>query len=258
MKFLNNRVDITFPSEYTHWTIDYNVPQEGRDPWKYDYTDPNKVKRIYRSWLSIGFWRLYIVLYLWKVKPGADDYENFGRDSYGFTYFERNIHLHFGKITKVYSMPWDWRIVRHDLLLPDGSVYYHNDYKKGKLPKLGEKKRSYSWYEILHLNESPYEKSDVQTPCAEYVTLEHTTKYGNKQIANIELVGDEREWRWMWFKWLPFINTKQRVVTCSSDVELGERAGSWKGGMMGWSCEWKKGTTMTESFNEWYKNWDGK
>lgn len=172
---------------------------------------------------------------------------------YGVTYFERSMHVHWGE-TKVYWMPWDWDIVRWDLLYPDGEVYYHNKYPSATL---ADRRRTFSWYNILDMKESPYPKSDVQTQVAEYVKLEHFTKDGRKQVANIRLAGEVREWRWRWFKWLPWPRRVRRTVDCLSDVELGSRSGSWKGGMIGWSVPWPEDESIEQAFWNWYKKWDG-
>jgi hypothetical protein len=49
----------------------------------------------------------------------------------------------------------------------------------------------------------------------------------------------------------------ERVVDCDSNAELGKKAGSWKGGLMGWSCEWDPYENMESAFRRWYDKWDG-
>jgi hypothetical protein len=41
------------------------------------------------------------------------------------------------------------------------------------------------------------------------------------------------------------------------NAELGKKAGSWKGGLMGWSCEWDPYENMESAFRRWYDKWDG-
>lgn len=236
-------------SRYMHWTIKYEVPSDDCDSWEWDNERPHGQRAIHRAWIIIGIGRLFFQLYLWKVTPFEGSWDGDNTKQYGITYFERSLHVHWGR-TKVYWLPWDWKIVRHDLLHMDGSLYYRNSYPI--------KKRSYSWYEVLEMKESPFPKSDVQTQVADYVELTHYTKDGRKQVAKIRLVGEEREWRWRWFSWLPWPRQISRVVDCSSDVELGERAGSWKGGMMGWSAPLEKGQSLREAFYAWYRKWDGR
>jgi hypothetical protein len=237
---------------HTHWNIHYNIPSDDCDSW--NSPQHKGEKPIYRASLTIGFWKMFLLVYLWKVTPFEGSFGMDNNKRYGLTFFERSLHLHWGE-TKVYWLPWDWEIVRHDLLYPNGDVYWHNKYPR---VRLGEKqKNNYSWYEILDGNQSPYPKSDTQVEVAKYVNLEHYTKDGRQQIAKIRLAGEEREWRYRWFKWLPWPRKISRVVDCYSDVELGQRAGSWKGGMMGWSVEWREDESMEGAFWRWYKKWDG-
>jgi hypothetical protein len=222
-------------SNYTHWCIKVKMPSDGWDE--------------YRAKLYIGIWHLFIDIPLWKATPWTE----FGKDapSYGISYHDSIFWIHYGA-DKWYTidMPWQWEIVRHDLLFPDGTVYHRNKYPTYTLH---QKKSTVSWFDIFEKNQT----GEEETQLARYVDLTHYTKDGRKQVARIRLTGEEREWRWKWFKWLPWPNQKHRVVDCSSDEELGERAGSWKGGMIGWSVPWNKNESMETAFWRWYKKWDG-
>lgn len=245
--------ELYLPSDYTHWTLSYCVPSDDCDSWNWKTSGSHGEKPIHRAWLVIGIHRMFLKLYLWKVKPFKHE---FGQDSYkryGITFFERGVHLHWDD-TWVHSLPWDWECVRHDLLYPNGDVYWHNKFPRYRL---GEKSKSYTWHDIFD-GRTPYKKTDVDVEVARFIDLVHYTKDGRKQTARIRLAGEEREWRYRWFKWLPWPNIKRRVVDCWSDTELGEKAGSWKGGMMGWSVEWRKGESMEGAFWRWYKEWDGR
>ena len=251
--FRNKWFELTWPSRSSHWTLSYNVPSDNHDSWAWDNNRSKGDRAIHRAWLTIGIWKMFFMVYLWKIKPFKDTFESDSTKRYGFTFFERGLHLHWGD-TKVYWLPWDWEIVRWDLLLPGGEIYYRNKYPKPKGV------RSYSWYTILEVGETPFKDAaqDVQVQVAETINLEHYTKDGRKQVAKIRLAGEEREWRWRWFKWLPWPNQKKRSIDCSSDIELGEKAGSWKGGMMGWSIPWPEDESMKQAFHNWYRKWDGR
>jgi hypothetical protein len=180
------------------------------------------------------------------------------RKEYGFTFTPDGLHTYYGiqpgnwsrndpensDHSKLFWYPWRLEIVRHDLLYPNGEVYYRNTYPKRK----GE--RELRWYEVT-------EQEILENQLAEYVELMHHTKDGEQQKATIKLLGEEREWRPKWTRWLPIFRHIRRVVDCESDTELGSRAGSWKGGMTGWSCDWSKHDSMKGSFWSWYKKWDG-
>lgn len=237
----NKWFEFYLPSDYTHWRIYYSVPSDDHET----YSDGSRD----RAWITIGFWKFFFMLYLWKVTPFESD---FGKDSskrYGFTLSDRTLHLHWGD-TWVYWLPWSWMIIRHDLLYPDGTVFLTNDLTN-------KNQKHATWYKVLDESD-PFIKYHVHEHCVKTITLTHKTKSGTIQSATIKLKGEEREWRWLWFKWLPFPRQIHRVVDCESDIELGEKAGSWKGGMMGWSCEWKKHETMEDAFWRWYDTWNGR
>ena len=186
------------------------------------------------------------------------------RKDYGFTFTPDCLHIYYGiqpgnwsrndpensDHSKLFWYPWRLEIVRHDLLYPDGDLLWRNSYPKNRDDK------HLHWYEIFDWP-SVKNKQNAEALFAEFVELDHWTKDGVNQKAKIRLCGEEREWRPKWTRWLPIFKRIQRVVDCESDTELGPRAGSWKGGMMGWSCEWKEDESMKDAFWRWYKKWDG-
>lgn len=183
------------------------------------------------------------------------------RKDYGISMNAESIHVQYGiqpgswsrddpensDHSKVFWWPWRLEIVRHDLLYPNGDVYWRNLY-----PRKG--RNHIHWWEVFEQNNK---SADVQCQVAEYVKLDHWTKDGKNQKARIRLCGEVREWRPKWTRWLPMFKYTRRVVDCQSDVELGTKAGSWKGGMIGWSVEWREDESMKDAFWRWYKNWDG-
>jgi len=243
----NKWIEIECPTVSTHWTLQYKIPASHEDPW---YWAENYKDSYYRSALMFGFYKFFIRVSLWKTKPLEVPCGEFAKNQYGLTLFDRGLHVHFGDTT-VYDLPWSWEIVRHDLLLPGGEVYYSNRYTNNS------PRNWTTWFRILNNVDEVYSQSDVTTNATETVKITHYLKDGSAQDATITLTGNEHEWRWKWFKWLPYPRIINRVVVCNSDIELGERAGSWKGGLMGWSYEWRKDESMTDAFYRWYKEWNG-
>ncbi len=200
-----------------------------------------------------------------KDKEGPHGFMEEIRKEYGFTFTPDGLHIYYGiqpgnwsrndpensDHSKLFWYPWRLEIVRHDLLYPNGDVYHRNTYPKKK----GDK--HIHWWEVLDGWPTKEDKDQVESQVAEFVELDHWTKDGKNQKAIIRLTGEEREWRPKWTRWLPIFKKISRVVDCNSDTELGPRAGSWKGGMMGWSCEWKEDEDMRDAFWRWYKKWDG-
>lgn len=213
--------------------------------WPTDGWDESRVRLVF------GFWRFFFSINLWTAEP----WKECGTQApcYGVSFHDSILWVSYGADRSfIIDMPWKWEIVRHDLLYPDADVYHRNKFPASTL---AQKKRTISWHDVFEKTNNF--EDDVQVLVAKFITLTHYTKDGRKQIAKIRLAGEEREWRWKWFKWLPWPNLKQRVVDCTSDIELGDRAGSWKGGMMGWSIPWEEGESMKAAFFKWYKKWDG-
>jgi hypothetical protein len=199
-----------------------------------------------------------------KDKEGPHGFMEEIRKEYGFTFTPDGLHVYYGiqpgnwsrndpensDHSKLFWYPWQLTIVRHDLLYPNGDVYHRNTYPRKKYePDL-------HWYEVFDWPRQE-DKNRVESQVAKFVELDHWTKDGKNQKAKIRLAGEEREWRPKCTRWLPIFRKISRVVDCNSDTELGPRAGSWKGGMIGWSCEWKEDEDMRDAFWRWYKKWDG-
>jgi hypothetical protein len=234
----NNFFEVTW-SKYIFWHM-YLV-------WPTEHSEEKYLK------ISVGFWKFFASIGLWPTK-GVGDFSNFDGPKYGFMYSDGTFFIYRGLDKVLYiDMPWKWQIVRHDLLLPDGSVYESNRWTfDGKSID-----KHYHWYEVLNgWHDKKIQKSLLEK-YTRTVELDHYTKDGRRQQAVITLTGEEREWRWKWFTWLPLFLKVERVVSCDSNVELGKKAGSWKGGLMGWSCEWDLNESMEMAFRRWYDKWDG-
>lgn len=139
-------------------------------------------------------------------------------ESWGFGFFERAVHLHWGPHTKIVHMPWDWQHVRYEVFLEDGR-------KVAPTP---------------HHYEAPY-------PDGRYVQVwpyRYTLRNGTAQERTATIYGEEREWRWRWFQWLPWPRKVSRSISIAFSDEVGERTGSWKGGCLGCGYEWREDETM--------------
>ena len=234
----NNFFEITW-SKYIFWHM-YLV-------WPTQDSEEKYLK------FSLGFWRFFASVGLWPTK-GVGDFSSIMGPKYGFSYSEGTLFIYKGLDKYIaFDMPWKWEIVRHDLLLPNGDVYERNLWDlKGK--QIG---KHFQWYEILEGWHDENIRKSLLDRCTQSVELDHYTKDGRRQQAKITLMGEEREWRWKWFRWLPIPAKIHRVVSCESNIELGKRAGSWKGGRIGWSFEWDENESMKSAFRRWYDKWDG-
>jgi hypothetical protein len=254
----------------THAAPWYQVGIEIMSPWEEDSDDNYNL--LHLSGFGKSIWIRIPELVKPKLKwvdlskeswATSAGYTEKIRKQYGFTCYDHGIHIHYGiqpgswsrddkknsDHTKILNYPWNYTIVRHDLLYPNGNVYHRNLYKRGR--SVGKRK---AWYEVQE------EKSECAVRVAEIINLTHETKDGRKQEAKITLRGEEREWRrfGQYISWWSFGKKICRVVDFESNIELGEKAGSWKGGLVGTSCKWLPNDNMEQAFWRWYKSWNGK
>jgi len=150
------------------------------------------------------------------IKQRYEDVNNSPR--YGVQYHNKTLWWHWGLKYWSYYMPWDWDMVRHDLLNKDGSICCSFDDLEDRYNIDDEFKETYSYHYCL--------------------------KSGETQTRTATIHGEEREWRCRWFKWLPYPRMIKRVIHIDFDDEVGERSGSWKGGVVGMSAEYRKGESM--------------
>lgn len=153
-------------------------------------------------------------------------------ERWGFTYFMRAIQCSWGCKCKCISMPWDLDHIKHEVRRPDGSW----------VPYVG------SW-EVAQ----PIKNTDGMVVIGggkepdgrEAFTFDYTyiLKSGEVQHRIATIYVERREWRQKWLKWCPLFAKKRKSIDVSFNDEVGERTGSWKGGVMGTGYEMRKGET---------------
>ena len=145
-----------------------------------------------RARVRLGFGLITLAFsFPWRwVVP--DDYQCSG-PTYGFSFFQDGLHLHWGKChgkrsdpMKVIQMPWGWRHRLHELL--SGPV------------------------------DAPYT---------------YTLRSGEVQQRTASMNIERRVWTRPWF---PYKRERQ-YININFSEEVGERSGSWKGGVLGCSYD---------------------
>lgn len=136
--------------------------------------------------------------------------------SFGFTTFGNGIHFNWRGRCKIVEMPWAWTQVRHTWLRPDGS----------------------SWRDVERMEFRPPDALREKHP------FTYIRASGAIQQATATVHGEERELRWRGATWLPWPRKVLRAIWCEFDNELGEGAGSWKGGTVGAGTDWREGESM--------------
>lgn len=175
---------------------------------------------VYHDRGTINISPLFFSLYLRAPmlitqRPGTEDY----CARFGIWYHSRAFQFTWRTGCKIIYLPWDWDHVRHSYLWPDGRVHHHAGRGEYDAPLV---------IKSIH----PYT---------------YTRKNGDTQKRVATIYGDEREWRWKGFKWLPWPRKVRRCIEIAFSDEIGEGVGSWKGGTVGCGYEWKKDETQRQA-----------
>ena len=133
---------------------------------------------------------------------------------YGVYFREDALVFCFGSKRKYLYMPWAWEWARTSALRADGNWEHAHT---GRAEDFYHKK----WKGILWSAQYPYV---------------YRLKSGEIQRRTATLRVEEREWRWRWLQRLPFPRTIRKTISICFDGEVGERTGSWKGGVL--SCSY--------------------
>ena len=137
-------------------------------------------------------------------------------DSWGFSWnwisdLRTGIHFSWGAKTKIIDLPWAWSHVRTSFMLAGGSW-----------------ERQVGW-------EKPEQLWTATYP------YRYVLRSGEVQNVTATITVDEMEWRWRWLMALPFPRMVRRSIEVNFDGEVGDDAGSWKGGTIGCGYSMRKG-----------------
>lgn len=150
-----------------------------------------------------------------RQKPGTEDW----CASYGFSTFEKAIHLNWRRRVKIIDMPWAYgSAVRWSVFDANGNKHL----------------------KIHQYDDGPYQdQRHIETHPFVYVLRD-----GTIQNRTATIYGEEMEWRLRYTPWLPWPRKIRRSISITFDDEVGERTGSWKGGTIGCGFEWRDGESM--------------
>jgi len=214
-----------------------------------------------KAHINICFLWFHLYIYT-SQKYAVYDKETYdylqGDREYGIKIHNDSFWIYKGLNTKSFNFPYTYRHIRSSALRKDG-IWEHDysrlgkkvcrikdDYYKNIVMKDGSITKDYSknfweedWDNILFKQVFDYT----------YV-LENGTIQKRKATVKVE----EREWRrWflLWFKWKAKIS---KYLSISFDSEVGERSGSYKGGVTGISCQFLNDKeTVEECFKRFEK-----
>lgn len=150
-------------------------------------------------------------------------------DKWGFSWswFDPDgstIHLNWGDRSKVFFMPWRWRHHSSEILRTDGTWRLQKCIRLLGGGKTNEYDSSHTPLPDVYVEQHPYH---------------YLLDSGETQHVTATISVTRSEWRII--KWLPWPRKRHRYIDISFDGEVGERAGSWKGGCVGCAYEMRPG-----------------
>lgn len=175
------------------------------------------------NWGEDGDWSLkvlpiygvfFIKLPFLPRREPADTLDNWGA-SWNWDNRGADIHLNWGSRCKIVHLPWDYVHVRSSMLCQDGV-----------------------WRKAIGAWERK-EGDPVQateTHHYRYVCRDGTVQDDIEATISVS----EMEWRWRMFRWLRWGALVRRTIDVEFSAEVGNRRGSWKGGVLGCSYEMRR------------------
>lgn len=144
-------------------------------------------------------------------------------ESWGFSLCMSELHLNWGNRYKIIWMPWirEW-VGETEVRLPDGS-----------------------WTKRLN----PWDNQGDDGRMIHTAPYKYTLRNGETQQAVATFYEERRRYRWRIFRksrW-PITERTEYSIDVRFDREMGERAGSWKGGCIGCGWTMKKGETALDT-----------
>jgi len=180
-----------------------------------------------RVWVRMGLGICLIAFsFTWKGALPPDEGQCSG-PTYGFAFWDDTLTIYHGKSTgrprdgstTSIKMPWAWTHVRHSYLNADGSL--HHDAKNGEYSPPASTRHKYDYT--------------------------YVRRSGEIQRREATVNGEEREWRLHYAPWLPWPRKIRRSINIEFSEEVGERAGSWKGGCTGCGWDWRRGENQLDA-----------
>lgn len=188
----------------------------------------------YREWVDTS-------KYEWSKNPKGG-YWDIYRRSYGFSWSEKSLHIHYGAQThdsstdkvKVFFLPWlHWRHIRRSFY-DDAGNHFYTEWDQPRGFKLRD-----NWM-VSH------QIGDL-CPSVSFLFKD----YDGAEITATTRI-EEREWRFGegFFKWLSLFRKPKirRSLDLKFSAEVGPEKGSWKGGTIGHSIDMLPGEMHEAAF----------
>lgn len=139
---------------------------------------------------------------------------------WGVYFFQSAIVFCWGTKTKFIYMPWIWDHCVTEVRRADGTWV----------------RKTYEW-------------CDEEPDGRETQSFDYTYRCDSGKIQNVTAMVyvERRTLWWKWFRWLGFPWKRHQSIAVSFSDEVGDAAGSWKGGVIGTGWDMLPGETMEQT-----------
>jgi hypothetical protein len=158
-------------------------------------------------------WSLHLIFFMVNLCDSQRDPEE-GLERWGFYWFMSSLVLCWRIRRKTFRMPWDYDHCQQETLLEDGTF-------------------------------APGSPDSHPAAYLRRMLYCYTLRGGRKQYAMASLSVERRTWCWHgWpFRWLRWPRKVRTAIRVNFNREIGEQAGSWKGGCTGCGYDLMAGET---------------
>lgn len=218
---------------YTGW----NHPCFVYDTYSYDDDNRHHLR------VSLGWGVLYLY-FPWKTYSVGEVDFNDPEPQYGFYFYGEGkffdeIVFHLGKERKCIYMPWALDFYKKDVMLKNSVWWTCNEKDIKKARKQGIQTWKDPRFNLDDDDERILKKKYPFTYVAKNGEIQNTTA-----TCHVEI----REWRPKWFMWTKAFRFVRRDLEINFNDEMGNRRGSWKGGVLGVSAPITRDEIYAEDF----------
>lgn len=160
-------------------------------------------------------------------------YDDSDEREWGIAVHHNALWFYIGRKTYSLYLPWDYKFIRHSVLLKDGETWEHS--------YAGDKKDLYDtdmWKDKIFINK---------------INFTYRLDNGATEKRTATITVDEREWRRKIFKWFKYGALVRRSICINFDKEVWISSGIHRGSVLGKGYDMKKDETPTQCFNR-FKN----
>jgi hypothetical protein len=170
---------------------------------------------------------LHIALPLWTKRWHKEPEDMMSR--WGWYYHYSDLCFEWGQWHKRFHMPWNYTHIISQVRRPDGSFVKEN--------------RTYSRPDDIF----GFHDWDDDGRWVGHFVYRYTLQSGEIQTRTATVTVGRQEWRQRWLKWTRLFAKVRTSIDVRFDAEVGERTGSWKGGVLGTGYTMLPGETAEQT-----------